>query len=371
MTFVYISGVGLVSSMGANLEEALYHLHSPPEPEQRIIKGLDFTVPYYAIPPSVSGVTSSWQERCETLICQAVAEAGHSSRSGGLYLASSSVNVGAMEANEDYAKSLPDFLTQLGKMLHWQGPVFWINTACTSSLNAILAAETAIQSGLIQDALIVGLELENNLTLAGFAGMQLLTSEKARPFAARRSGLVLGEAVAAISLSKQPSQWRITGGAQVIDSSQVSGASISAYQAMLQLTLARAKIAPGDIDLIKVQAAGSVPNDAIEAAALRNFFTLVPALLSLKAFLGHTLGASGAAELALLLAILEQQLWPNIALDADSLDESLGVNFAVEPPQHLAHMLIANLGFGGSHSCIALENVAQGTLQDIAQDAGA
>lgn len=364
MTYVYISGIGLASSMGANLGEALRHLHNPPEPEQRSIKGLDFSVPYYAIPPIASSTATSWHERCEILICRAAAEAGNTSKIGGLYLASSSVNVGAMEVAEDHAKSLPDFLTQLGKMLDWQGPVFWINTACTSSLNAILAAKMAIQAGLIQDALVIGLELENNLTLAGFAGMQLLSPDKAQPFAARRSGLVLGEAVAAIALSKQPGQWRIAGGAQVIDSSQVSGASTTAYQAMLLLTLDRAKLAPGQIDLIKVQAAGSIPNDAIEAAALRNFFTGVPPLLSLKTFLGHTLGASGAAELALLLAILEQQQWPNIALDADTLDTSLGVNFAAELPPQLQHILIANLGFGGSHTCIALEHIAQDTAHE-------
>ncbi|MES2822108.1 MAG: beta-ketoacyl synthase N-terminal-like domain-containing protein [Pseudomonadota bacterium] len=367
MTSVYISGVGLVSSMGANLGEALRCLHNPPQPEQRSIRGLDFTVPYYAIPSIASYKATSWHERCETLICQAAAEAGNTSKTGGLYLASSSVNVGAIEAAENHANSLPEFLTQLGKMLDWQGPVFWINTACTSSLNAILAAETAIQAGLIQDALVIGLELENNLTLAGFAGMQLLAPEKARPFAARRNGLVLGEAVAAIGLSKQPSQWRIVGGAQVIDSSQVSGASTTAYQAMLQLTLDSATLATGQIDLIKVQAAGSVANDAIEAAALRNFFTGVPPLLSLKTFLGHTLGASGAAELALLLGIIEQQQWPNIALGVDTLDVSLGVNFAAELPLELQHILISNLGFGGSHTCIALEHMAQ----DIAQDSRA
>ncbi len=358
MTSVYISGVGLVSSMGANLGEALRHLYNPPEPEQRSIRGLDFPVPYYAIPPIASATAISWHERCEALIRQVAAEAGNISNTGGLYLASSSLNVGAMEAGENHAKSLPDFLTQLGKMLDWQGPVVWINTACTSGLNAILAAEMAIQSGFIQDALIIGLELENNLTLAGFAGMQLLSPDKARPFATRRSGLVLGEAVAAIALSKQPSQWRIAGGAQVVDSSQVSGASTTAYQAMLQLTLARAKIMAGQIGLIKVQAAGSVPNDAVEAAALCNFFSRVPPLLSLKTFLGHTLGASGAAELALLQAILEQQQWPNIQLDVDTLDVSLGVNFAAELPQQLQHILVSNLGFGGSHTCIALEHTA-------------
>ncbi len=356
MTAIYISGFGLASSMGADLNAAIEQLQNPPEPQPRSIKGLEYQVPFYAIPLAASSSSVTWHERCQTLVRQVAAEAGNVNKMGGLYLASSSVNVGAMEAGEDYAKSLPGFLSDLGKILDWQGPVFWINTACTSSLNAMLAAQHAIQSGLIEDALIIGLELENQLTLAGFAGMQLLSPEKAKPFAAGRNGLVLGEAVAALRLSKQASRWRITGGAQVIDSSQVSGASTTAYQSMLQQTLEQAQLDAVQIDLIKVQAAGSIPNDAIEAEALRNFFSPAPPLLSLKTFLGHTLGASGAAEIALLLTILERQQWPNLALDANSLDAGLGVNFAAELPIQPKHILVCNLGFGGSHTGIALED---------------
>ena len=127
---------------------------------------------------------------------------------------------------------------------------------------------------------------------------------------------------------------------------------------MLQQTLQQAQLDSRQIDLIKVQAAGSFPNDAIEAQALCDFFPSMPPLISLKTLLGHTLGASGAAEIALLLAMLEQRKWPNLALDADILDATLGVNFAAELSTQPKHILICNLGFGGSHTCIALEDTA-------------
>ena len=335
--------------MGANLTQALKQLHQPPEPQQRSIRGLDYPVPYHAI--AQQGAT--WHARCEALVRQVAAEAGCSNRSGALYLTSASVNAGAMEADRLLVISLPAFLAQLAKMLDWQGPVHWINTACTSSLNALLAARDALQSGAIDDALIIGLELENQLSLAGFAGMRLLSDQKARPFGAGRNGLVLGEAVAALRLSRQPGRWRIAGGAQVIDSSQASGASSIAYQAMLQQTLSDARLNLGQIDLIKVQAAGSIANDETEAQALCQFFPAVPSLLSLKPLIGHTLGASGAAEIALLLAMLEQRQWPSLAVDTDP---ALGVKLAAEPPPRLKTILACILGFGGSHSCIALED---------------
>jgi 3-oxoacyl-[acyl-carrier-protein] synthase-1 len=105
--------------------------------------------------------------------------------------------------------------------------------------------------------------------------------------------------------------------------------------------------------LIKVQAAGSIANDEVEAHALCDFFSSVPSLLSLKPMIGHTLGAAGAAEIALLLALLEHQQWPRIATEVDA---QLGVELATKAPQQSKHVLACVLGFGGSHACVALED---------------
>lgn len=353
MNHVYLAGSGLVSSMGASLPQALLQLHQPPAPQPRTIRGLDCTVPYHAIAPGAAPAAAGWHARCATLVRQAAGQAGSTCQTGALYLASSSLNVGAIEAGETGVFSVSAFLAELAAMLDWPGPVHWVNTACTSSLNAVLAAQDALLAGSIDEALIIGLELENQLTLAGFAGMQLLSTQACQPFAAGRSGLVLGEAVAALRLSRQPGRWRIAGGAQVIDSSQASGASIHAYQAMLAQTLAQAQLDARQVDLIKVQAAGSVANDAIEAQALQGFFADLPPLVSIKPLIGHTLGASGAAEIALLLAMLEQRQWPDAGVAADP---ALGVSLAGQPPDRLRYMLACILGFGGSHTCIALED---------------
>jgi 3-oxoacyl-[acyl-carrier-protein] synthase-1 len=359
MNPIYIAGFGLASSLGANLAEAIQQLHQPPTPKQRTIKGLDHPLPYFAIPQSAA----TWHARCASLVRQVAAEAGSTSRTGALYLASASLYVGAMESGEPHAANLPAFLAELAGMLDWHGPVHLINTSCTSSLNALLAARGAMLAGAIEDALVIGLELENRLTLAGFAGMKLLSNTAGLPFSADRDGLVLGEAVAALRLSRQPGRWRIAGGAQVIDSSQSSGASAVACQTMLEQTFADARLHPNQIDLVKVQAAGSIVNDAVEARALADSFATVPALLSLKPLIGHTLGASGAAEIALLLAMLEQQQWPDLA--AETEPES-GLQLAAERPLQIRHILACILGFGGSHSCIAIEDTdASNEHQDL------
>lgn len=349
----------MASNLGANLAEALVQVARPPIPQQRAIRGLSQKFPYHAI----AYTASDWKTRCTHLIRQVAAEAGYravdqSGRSVALYLASSSTCVGAMEKGESHFENLTDFLAAIAVMLDWQGPVTLINSACTSSLNALLAAQSALERGLIDEALVIGLELDNQLSIAGFAGLQLLSSTQAQPFQAQRDGQILGEAVAALRLSRQPGRWRLAGGAHVIDSSQVSSASAVAYRAMLEQTLKQAHWEPAQIDVIKVQASGSVTNDAVEAHALYDFFpskaVAMPALVSLKPHIGHTLGASGAAEIALLLAMLAQRQWPTCQPGEDA---ALNVSLAAKPPQRIAKLLACILGFGGSHACVAIEAV--------------
>lgn len=80
----------------------------------------------------------------------------------------------------------------------------------------------------------------------------------------------------------------------------------------------------------------------------------MPALVSLKPHIGHTLGASGAAEIALLLAMLAQRQWPTCQQGEDA---ALNVSLAAQSPQRIAKLLACILGFGGSHACVAIEAV--------------
>ena len=108
---------------------------------------------------------------------------------------------------------------------------------------------------------------------------------------------------------------------------------------MCREALAQSGLNPCDIDLVKVQAAGSPVNDAIEAEALKQVFSdSLPPLVSLKSLLGHTLGASGAAELALLIACIEAGAWPSAGYE---IDGELGITLNTQAPARLRHMVTA------------------------------
>lgn len=347
---VYLPGRGLACALGLDVGEALTGLRQAgrvadgytllPEPGGR--------VPYHAI----AYPATNWNERARALVQQVADEAGApKARTGALFIATSSFDIGAVEqgaAQIDYGA----FSRKVAGWLAWSGPVYTVSTACTSSLNALMAAHALLGAGLEDEALVLGLELNNRLTQGGFAALQLLSPSRSQPFGAQRDGLVLGEAVAALRLStREASPWRMRGGATVVDGKHPTGASASAVVSMYRRALAKSGLSADAIDLIKVQAAGSPGNDAIEAHGLREAFQTLPPLVSLKAAIGHTLGASGAAEIALLGACLEQNVWPRYA---DAVDASLGVTLATQPPVSARHVMATILGFGGSHASVVL-----------------
>jgi len=348
---VYLAGRGLACALGLDVQASLAALRQGGVATSRysLPGALGGSFPYRAIPCP----RGDWNERARDLVRRVAAEAGAQQiRSGALFIATSSFDIGGVEqgtAQMDYTS----FSGKVAGWLEWSGPVYVINTACTSSLNALIAAQAMLNAGEVQDALVLGIELDNQLTMGGFAALQLLSPGSSKPFGANRDGLVLGEAVAALRLSAHdPAQWQMLGGANVVDGSQPTGASAAAVVSMYQRALAASGLAANEIDLIKVQAAGSPGNDAVEAQGLLEAFPKIPSLVSFKAAMGHTLGASGAAEIALLTACLEQGAWPKYEAAADT---ELGVVLAASAPDRVRHVLATILGFGGSHASVILE----------------
>lgn len=378
---VYLAGRGLVSCLGGSLAAALDTLAAGASPvgaaTVRVTLGEGGDTeswPYRGIPAEVapsapSGNMEAWYERARELVCRAVeqaekqADAGNlaADRSGPLFVASSSNDVGAVEVLADHPSTdCTDFTRRIAAWLDWQGPVFAVSTACTSAMNALAAARDMLTDGPWDSALVLGVELSNRFTLAGFAAMQLLSPEAARPFGAARDGLVLGEAVAALRLTRHAppgARWAVAGLAGVVDGSDPAGAVAPAIARAIDTALAEAGRQAADVGLVKVQAAGSPGNDAVEAAVLAERFASLPPLVTLKAALGHTLGASGAAELALLTACLEAGVQPPRDW---SLDPALRMALAdgttplAVPPRTVLALI---LGFGGGHAALVLEDL--------------
>lgn len=346
---VFVQGTGLACALGADLNTATAQLAAGGI-APGMLEGVAGTRwPYFGIPDA----TPDWLARARALITRTVQASGAKPGSP-LFLASCSIHIGAIEHDDSLQGDCLDFGDRIAAWLDWCGPVYWISTACTSASNALLAAHAAIASGEHAEALVLGVELRNRFTCGGFGAMQLLDTRRPRPLAADRSGLVLGEAVAALRLGREPARWRVAGGANVVSGRDPAGASTEAVAAMTRQALASCGLNPADIGLIKLQAAGSPASDAAELTGLREVFGALPALTSLKAEIGHTLGASGAAELALLGSLIEHGAWaaPRVAADP-------ALHAALCEQSPAARFQMHNiLGFGGGHACVIVEDCA-------------
>lgn len=350
MREVYLAGRGLMCALGPDVEAALTALRRGGVAPARVeVSGDRVTRPFFAIDDD----DGDWSARARRIVKQVAVESGAlAHRSGPLILASSSLDIGVSEVTGTFRSGLHDLGEQIAGWLDWRGTVSTVYSACTSALGAVSIAVALIRNGQADDALVLGVELRNGLTLAGFSALQLLASSAALPLGARRDGIVLGEAVAALHLSTRPARWRIAGQANVVNGIDPAGASAVAVEAMCRMALADSGLQPAQIDLIKLQAAGSPGSDATEAAVLQRVFDPLPALTSLKGVIGHTLGASGAAELALLTACIERGILPAAHYP---LDESIGAALAQQVPPKLRYVMASILGFGGGHAAVVLE----------------
>ena len=207
-------------------------------------------------------------------------------------------------------------------------------TACSSGLAALEAASTLIACGEIDEAVVLGVDFGCNTVFAGFVSLNLLTRTE------EGSGLILGEAAAGLRLTAQPGPgWRIAACRLCIDSYSATlptpdGRVIAAN---IAAALDEAGLAAQAIDIVKPNRNGLPAIDEAENAALDFVFgSRRPPEISFKRQFGHTLGASGPAELTALLALADTPAW--------------------QACHGLPHRLLLNfVGFGGSTVALVIE----------------
>jgi 3-oxoacyl-[acyl-carrier-protein] synthase-1 len=361
MTSVSITGIALTSACGADVAQAVAYARSGVgKPSEYTIPTVDGqrTIPYFTA-PALIGVDAT---TAVARVCRAaLADAGNTTADDlPLFIGSSSLHISEAEAGDGRLRGdMSTVARRVKTALGLRGADYTFNTACTSSAHALLAAHTLLRAGRHRAALVVGIELANRTTAAGFKAMQLLGSS-ARPFDGARDGLVLGEAIGAVVLSTTPHSGhvRLLGGANAIDTTSPAGADPSG-QSLAQLircALDRAGIGATDIGLIKAQAAGSPINDAAEAQALADVFRPLPRVTSVKGYFGHLLGACGCAELALLLGCWREGFTPSTA-GCHVSDPTLPLAPLTQEWVGVPRYALLNyLGFGGGQAALVVEN---------------
>ncbi len=208
--------------------------------------------------------------------------------------------------------SIDSYAKELSKEFGLNEFTMTINTACTSSANALLEASNLINCEVVDYAIVIGLEIFSPIMSNGFHAMNLLSPNSPKPFDKERDGLVLGEGIGAIVLGKESSKWSLQGGFSNCNSATITSVSQSGDECVevMQNALKNSNLTAKDITALKAHATGSHSNDEAEINAISKVFDNSIIFTALKPFVGHTIGASGVLEIALFMGSIDDGFIP-------------------------------------------------------------
>jgi 3-oxoacyl-[acyl-carrier-protein] synthase-1 len=240
--------------------------------------------------------------------------------------------------------------------LQLSGPGVVISCACSSSAKVFASARRAIEVGLIDAAVVGGVDSLCLTTLYGFHSLQLVSRTPCRPFDVARDGISIGEA-AAFALLERPGESLDANAVLLLGAGESSDAyhmsaphpqGRGARAAMLQ-ALQTAALAPGDIEYINFHGTGTPSNDEAEAGAVAGVLgTQVPGS-STKGATGHTLGAAGALEAVICALALQHGVMP-AGVNTTHVDPVLAVHYLRDNRAvRLSRVMSNSFGFGGSN----------------------
>ena len=250
------------------------------------------------------------------------------------------------------------------------GTVNTFSTACVSSAQAIGEAFRHIRHGYATRIVAGGSEaLLTRGVLSAWDALRVLASLDAdhperscKPFAKNRTGLVLGEAGAAIVLESLTSARargatilaELVGYGASNDATHMTKPDPRGQARAMHAALSDAQLSPVDVDYINAHGASTLAGDMAETESVKQVFgqhakTLM--MSSTKAVHGHTLGAAGALEFILsVMALRSGQIPPTAFLDQPDPQCDLDLVPLQARSNESLHTVMSNsFAFGGSN----------------------
>ncbi len=269
---------------------------------------------------------------------------------------------GALPQDFDYATTQNSFSVAafVRRVLDLGGPAAVVCSACSSSAKVFGSARRMIEAGLIDAAVVGGIDSLCLTTLYGFHALQLTSPGPCRPFDITRDGISIGEAAAFVLLEPpcasvgptvRPDAVQLLGIGESSDAYHMSSPhpeGAGARAAMLQ-ALHSAALEPSAIDYINLHGTGTQSNDSSESRAVNSIFGTDTPASSTKGATGHALGAAGALEAVICALALQNELMP-AGVNTTRVDPALAVHYLSENrPGPLQRVISNSFGFGGSN----------------------
>jgi 3-oxoacyl-[acyl-carrier-protein] synthase II len=253
------------------------------------------------------------------------------------------------------------------------------SVACASSAVAIGEALRAIRHGYLDAAVVIGTEAMLNAgSLMAWNALRVMAKPDAtnpahscRPFAADRSGFVLGEGAAALVLESEaramkrlaPVLAEIGGYGCSSDAEHLTTPTVHGQVTAMQQALDEAKLGPQDVQYLNAHGTATETGDVIETQSIRAVFGPYAdqlAVSSTKAVHGHLIGAGGAMEFALSIMAMNSGSLPPTA-NLEKPDPRCDLDFIPQQARHgcdVKAVMSNSFAFGGSNASLLARRYA-------------
>jgi len=277
---------------------------------------------------------------------------------------------GALPVGFDYDQTHDLF--SLGRYvraaLALRGPALVVSTACASSARSFIDAAQLIRAGICDAAVVGGADSLCRMTLHGFAALELISPTPCRPCDADRAGISIGEAAGFALLERIDAARRdgrsgdrlaLLGMGAASDAHHMSAPhpqGAGAVGAMKQ-ALDSARLAPSQVDWVKLHGTGTKANDAMEDLAVFEVFGDRVPCSSTKGWTGHTLGACGIIETVMAGQCMAEGLVPG-CLGVETADPAFRTSMATANLEQPVRVVVTNsFGFGGINCSLVFGRV--------------
>jgi 3-oxoacyl-[acyl-carrier-protein] synthase II len=252
-----------------------------------------------------------------------------------------------------------------------EGMVLTLPAACAAGNYAIAFAADLIRAGRADVVVTGAADLVQELQFSGFVRLAAMATERCQPFDKNRQGLILGEGAGLLVIESEAHLAR-RGGRPM---AEVGGYGIScdAYHitrprpdatgsiGAMRDALEMSGIGPDDVDFVNAHGTGTRANDVAESKVMHEVFggRRVP-ISSVKSMLGHCMGAASALEAIACVMTIENGIQPP-TISFETPDPECDVDLVANVARRTTSDVVLNnsLAFGGYNAvtCFARPGV--------------
>ncbi len=294
------------------------------------------------------------------------------------YQSAASLDLAAIESHFMTGNSLSIASNRISYIFDWRGPSFTLDSACSSSFVAMAQAMAAIEAGLVDTAVVAGVNmLLSPAPFVGFSRARMLSpTGLCRPFSGAADGYVRSEGAVAMVLRRASKLDGLRARAHVLragvnSDGRTVGISLPSevgQRSLLERMYAQTGVTPDMLAFMEAHGTGTRVGDPAEARAIglalgQKRSRPLP-IGSAKSNVGHLESASGMVGLLKAVMSLEHREFPRTLhlgeLNPDIDFEGLGLAPATEPvalgEQAVLHAGVCNYGFGGTNAHVVISS---------------